>query len=325
MTSVRQFQTLMGGAFVLSAVTGCLPAPQADAPTPEPARTLVETGNVHSLYHEEGLDDAAWLELSRTEESGGPIGGYFTSPPNARRAFVLLLQGANPGGAEMRLPHTLSTHRSLGRAFVQAGFSTWTPYFPECGIPYGSKDLDDVLAAIDWLTEDGATSFNVDRLYVVGYSKGATLATLANLRRRATAYVSLNGLTQPDSLEKNWLVYGLTVTVYPANEGFCQMKSTLDAYGPPGSPAWDVLDAVSRIDQLVSPELFVHDIDDPVYPSAGTQAMQTRYQAGLAAGEQLVPLDFIFLPGFNHFAVRTDPAIHQQIVDYLLRFEPAEP
>ncbi len=320
-----RLQACIGGVLAASLAAGCLPAPQADTPAPEPARTLVETGNRHALYQEDGVEDARWLEISRSEENGGPIGGYFTSPQNARRALVLLLQGANPGWADMRLPHTLMTHLSLGWAFVQAGFPTWTPYIPECGIPYGREDLDAVLAAIDWLKGDGAAAFNTDRLYVVGYSKGATLATLANLQRPVTAYVSLNGLTQPDSLEGGWLVYALTVTVYPANEGFCQLKSTLDAYGPPGSPAWDVLDAVSRIGQLYSPELFVHALDDPVYPSEGTRAMQNRYRAGLAADEQLVPLEFIFLPGFNHFAVRTDPAIHQQVIDYLMRFEPAEP
>ncbi len=64
-------------------------------------------------------------------------------------------------------------------------------HFKDC------KDLQDMLAMIDWLNGPGKVDLNVNRLYVVGYSKGAILATLANLHRPATAYVSLNGLADP--------------------------------------------------------------------------------------------------------------------------------
>ena len=315
--------TFLASISISAMLAGCMQAPQADAPTPDPSRDVVETKAGATLYREAGVDDAMWLELDRPDDAGGPIGGYFTRPENPRDAVVLVLEGANPGGADVRLPHTLETHRSLSWAFVQAGYTTWTPYIPECGIPYGQQDLQDVLALIDWLSGPGKAELNANRLYVVGYSKGATLANLANLQRTATAYVALNGLAQPDAIEDNYILYEFAVTVYPANEGFCQMKTTLDTYGPPGSPAWDVLDVVGRIAELHGPELFVHDIDDPVYPSSSDQTMQARYEQGLAAGEALMPLQFIFLPGADHFAVRTDTATHQQILDYFEQFEPA--
>ena len=323
MVCVSRF--LVGMATVACALVGCVPAPQENTATPEPTRELIETKAGASVYRETGVEDAVWLEVDRSAESGGPVGGYLTEPENGRSAFVLLLQGANPGGMEKRLPHTLDTHRMLGGAFVEAGFTTWTPYIPECGIPYGQGDLQDTLAAMGWLDGGGAASYGAERVYVVGYSKGATLATLANLERSAAAYVSLNGLTQPNQLEENYAFYQTIVTTLQLNEGFCQMKSTLDAYGPPGSEAWNVLDAVSKIGQLHSPELFVHDLGDYVYSEDNTIAMQQRYEAGVAAGESIVPLEFLLLENVNHFDARTNPDIHQHVVDYLMQFEPTFP
>lgn len=315
------FHAAAAAGFLLATMTGCIPAPQENVPTPEPARELVETKTGAAFYHEAGVDDALWLEVDRSAEAGGPIGGYFTRPDGARDSIVLLMKGANPGGPEMRLPHTLSTHRSLGWAFVQAGFATWTPFTLECGIPYGQEDLGDTLAMIDWLNGPGKADLNVNRLYVVGYSKGATLATLANLHRPATAYVALNGLADPSAIAQSYLLYQLATTLFPINEGFCQMQSTLTTYGPPGSPGWAAIDAVSRIASLHSPQLFIHVLGDPVYPAQSTRSMRDRYEAGLAAGENLAPLEFIFLDSSNHFQVRTDPFVHQQIIDYLMRFE----
>jgi alpha/beta superfamily hydrolase len=314
----------VGLAAGLAAGTGCSPGmPVPGDPPAPPPRELLEQKPGAALYREDGVEDALWLEMDRPAASGGPIGGYYTQPQAGREAMVLVLEGANPGGPETRLPHTLTTHRSLGSAFVEAGFTTWTPMIRECGTPYGQDDLVDALAIVDWLEGGGAVALGAERLYVVGYSKGAMLATLLNERRTATAYISLNGLTRPNQLEDNEVLYRIMVSVLPYTEGLCQIQSTLAGYGPPGSPGWDVLDAVSRIGDLHSPELFVHDLGDFVYTSDNTQAMQERYEAGLAAGEPLVQLDFLYLEGSDHFAVRTDPAIHQQIIDYLNRFEPA--
>jgi len=313
---------LMAG---FAAGTGCAPdMPVPGDPPAPPPREMVEQKPGAALYREDGVEDALWLEMDRLAASGGPIGGYFTQPQGGRNAMVVVLEGANSGGPENRLPHTLATHRSLGWSFVAAGFAAWTPLVRECGTPYGQDDLTDALAIVDWLEGGGAAALGAERVYVVGYSKGATLATLLNLRRAVTAYVSLNGLTQPNQLEDNEMLYGIMVRILPYNEVLCQIQSTLAGYGPPGSPGWDVLDAVSRIGDLHSPELFVHDLGDLVYTSSNTRAMQDRYEAGLAAGESLVPLEFLYLEGADHYAARTDPAVHQQIIDYLNRFEPAD-
>jgi len=309
----------------LLTAAGCAPVlPTDSTDTLNPERELIETQTGSALYSEAGVDDAQWLEMDRPADAGGPIGGYFTAPASARNAFVLVLQGANPAGADNRLAHTLTTHRTLSASFANAGFIVWTPIIRECGTAYGQDDLVDVLDIIDWLLDGGAAELAADRIYVVGYSKGATLATLANLQRTLTAYVSLNGLPQPDQLERDWLFYQILTSVWTANEGFCQLKSTLDTYGSPGAPGWDTLDAVSRVTQLTTPELFVHTTADPVYEVENTKTMNAHYQAALDAGETVVPLDFLYIPGGDHFVVRTDPAIHQQVIDYLNRFEPAD-
>jgi dienelactone hydrolase len=303
---------------------GCIPAlpDNIDDAAFPPSRTvfLERDGAVFSM--EDGSESAIWLEIDRPDGSGR-VGGYLSLSDGDRRSLVLFLPGASTYDASGGLQAAHDFHTIFGQPFQEAGYSIWTLLTRECGTAYGQDDLTDVLAAVDWLGDKGKAALGADRVYMVGYSKGATLAILVNQQRDLTALVSLAGLTQPDQLESGWLLYSLVADLYPSNVGICQLGTTLETYGRPGDPGWDALDSVSRIGEFRRPMLFIHGTVDQIYYTYNTTAMQDRYDAGLAAGQTLADLEFWFVEGADHFAMRDDPVIRQKTLEYFAEFEPA--
>ncbi|MCZ6766274.1 MAG: alpha/beta fold hydrolase [bacterium] len=285
-----------------------------------PLRTITEEKLGARFSVEEGLEDAIWLEIERVDEPGY-VGGYLSTNDH-RGALIILLAGAStfsPGGPE---ENARDFHLELGTVMRERDYRTWSLALRECGTAYGQGDLRDAEEALDWLERNGKTLLGVQRVYVIGYSSGATVATLLNRTRDVDALVSIAGLTEPDQLEANWALYSLLRSLFPLNEGLCQPGSTLDFYGSPGSPLWDELDTVNRVEELRNPELLVHGTQDVIFFVENTIHLQERFEERVAAGAHLAPLEFMILPGANHFGppFRTD--VHDRIFQFLGSFEP---
>jgi alpha/beta superfamily hydrolase len=200
---------------------------------------------------------------------------------------------------------------------------TWSLAMRECGTAYGQGDLVDAAEAIDWLNRSGKTILGVNRIYVAGYSRGASVATLLNRERRVTAVVSIGGLAEPNQLEQNWFLYRLAGSLYPRNTGLCQLFSTLDFYGPPGAAAWEALDTVANVSELISPMLLIHGTNDQIYSVDNTRDLQAAYEAALAGGAMLPEVQFRYVDGADHFTVTDLPEVTDWILDFLNQFEPA--
>ncbi len=268
------------------------------------------------------FDDAVWLEIDRTGTEG-TIGGFLSTNENSRAALILMLSGAStltfggPRGVAIK------NHAQYSGEYRDAGFLTWVLMLPECGVPYGGQGVDDVVEVIDWLEGGGKDVLGVERIYVLGYSTGGTIANLVNLRRSVTASVSVSGLTQPDQFREDRRLFEFVAGLFPNNEGMCQLQATLDAYGAADSPGWDALDVVSRVDELQNPMLVIHGTEDFVYSLDNARNLEAAYIERAASVDDLVPLEFLYVEGSGHFLQDENLELRPIIVEYFERFEPS--
>jgi pimeloyl-ACP methyl ester carboxylesterase len=303
-------------------LAGCtLLLPQNVDENPSPTRAVLKEAADAALFMEDGFTDGYWLEVERGSEPGR-LGGYLSQPASPREALVLVLGGASSFEPRGALDCTRYTHTYFLPRFEERQFRIWTLVRRECGTPYGGDDVRDVIQALDWLEREGKSWLGVERVYLYGYSTGATQATLASRQRQVTAVVSLAGLTRPNQFEDLNGFYWFLAGMFPNNTGICQLRDTLAAYGPPGAAAWDALNTVDHLDELRSPMLLAQGSEDPIYFNANLLELRARYQADLAAGASLAPLEFIYLSGVNHYELPEHPEVVRRTMEFLERFEP---
>jgi pimeloyl-ACP methyl ester carboxylesterase len=288
-----------------------------------PASSVVyqEDGRARFAF-EEGLEDGVWLEVDRVGEPGA-VGGYLSQNANERGALIILLHGASTYDPEGTYGKARDFHREYAPDLWPFGYLTWSLAVRECGAAYGQGDLADVLEAIDWLDAEGKALLGVERVFVIGYSTGATVSTLVARHRQVDGVASMGGLAEPDQLEELWSLYDLLRRLFPQNVAMCQLGSTLDYYGPPGSPTWEALDTVARVDGLKSPALLVHAELDQVFFVDNTIHLQEQYEARLREGALLPEVEFFYVPGASHFDPPSSEEVLMRILDFFARIEAA--
>ncbi len=288
------------------------------------SRIFLEEKAGARFYAEEGLADARWVEIER-EDGSGVINGYLSTTSDHRGAMIVMLDGAtiwssenSEGGARYWHEHDAAVYRSYK-------FVTFSLALPECGTAYGGQDLADLIEAVDWLDEQGRSLLNVERIYMLGYSKGATLAALLNRSRQVTALVGMGGMYEPDQIHDYFGIYTVLSSLAPANEGFCHFAGTLDYYSSAESGGWDSLDTVGHLEEFHSPMLFIHGTSDLVWGVDNARHLQERYLLLRAAGVELPALEFMYLQNGSHADARNSPASRNRILLFLEQFEPALP
>ena len=290
-----------------------------ELPAGETIPPLIAAGR---FVDDDAFDDAVWLEIDRTSTEG-TIGGFLSTNENSRAALILMLSGASTLTDDGPRGVAIKNHAQYSGEYRDAGFLTWVLMLPECGVPYGGQGVDDVVEVIDWLEGGGKDVLGVERIYVLGYSTGGTIANLVNLRRSVTASVSMSGLTQPNQFLENRPVFEFVAGLFPNNVGMCQLQATLDAYGPADSPRWNALDVVSRVDELRNPMLVIHGTADFVYSLDNARNLEAAYIERAAAGADLAPLEFLYVEGSNHFLQDENIELRPIIIEYFERFEPS--
>lgn len=305
--------TLGTALLACHACTAILPE-NVDAPQ-EVTRTLVREVDGARFAAEEGVRDGTWLEVPRRGEPGH-VGGYLSQAAGGGEALLVVLPGASTYYPGAMVAKARDYHGNYSAMLRRTGLRTWTLAVRECGTPYGREDLADVLTALDWLADGGAHILEVERVCLLGYSSGATLAVLANERRTVQAVVAIDGLTEPRQFEQYWGLYRVIADLFPRNTGLCQLGATLDAYGAPGAPAWDRLDAVRHVADLRSPMLVLHGERDFVFLVDNARALEAAYHWVVSQGARLPEVEFTYLPTGDHF----NPIERGDVLDRVLMF-----
>jgi fermentation-respiration switch protein FrsA (DUF1100 family) len=284
---------------------------------PPPQRTVLDEAGGAVFSSEPGLEDAVWVEIPGN--SGRTVGGYLSLENADSGDIVIVLHGASTFSTDGAVDGARGFHEGFGLAYRQAGYRTLSLDFQECGTAYGQGDTADVVQAIDWLNGPGKAVLGTTGIYLVGYSVGATAAIVANRQRQVTAVASISGITEPQSLQGAWFLYYLAGSLYPNNEGLCQVGSTLAVYGLPGWPGWDTLNTVARVNELQSPMLVIQGTSDQLFPVSNAQNLEAAYQQALSEGLTLSPVEFLYIPDADHFAV-VGPEVADAILAFFGRF-----
>ena len=300
--------------FILSDIT---PAVNCE-PLPDPERTPVAQSETALLATESGVGDLQWLQIDRPSQAG-TVGGYYAAGNNSRGSLIILLTGASTLEPAGRRTAALKLYNGYGFRFQREGFSVWSLVLSE-DTPYGAEEVTEVVDVIDWLDGEGREFLGVERVYIVGYSAGATTTNLVNLQRDVTAVVSLGGLTRGDQYQANAVIYRMITDLFPCNTGMGQLRQTIDAYGGLDQ---DPMDVVSRVAEIRNPTLFVHTLDDIVHDVSNPQALERAYREELATGNQALPvLTFRYYPRGGHLSHVRDPDLYPPVIEYLNTFEP---
>jgi pimeloyl-ACP methyl ester carboxylesterase len=321
MGGARLHTILRCGIGVAGLLCGCgdlqyyIPATNCDAPQWPPVE-LTERSGIAAVGTVPGVSDAQWLQIER-QRGPGLIGGYVAPEASPRGSLVLLLGGAGTLHKNARVEAVLSHYRDYGIRFRHAGFRVWAPVLSEAD-PYGTTEVDDVVEILEWLDGPGRVLLGIDRVFVVGYSTGATTAGFANLRAPAAAVVALAPLTEPNQLIRLADLYGYIADLFPCNTGLQQFRHTLDYYGAVG---WGSFDVVTRVGEMRNPALFVTAEDDIVYGPVNVRDLEQAYRAALASGTSMPELTFEYLTGGGHFVYITGEDSFALVRRYLERFE----
>ncbi len=266
-------------------------------------------------------DDVYWLDVERQSDDGGTVGGFISPRHEHDGGLVMFLDGASTFAEGGELEAARLNYHLFSDDICGAGFMMWVPVLPEEDTPFGGEDLNHALELIDWLDAGGKEFLRVERIYVVGYSAGGTIANLINLRRDVTAIVSLASLTHSDQLDEMTPIYRAFESLFPDNTGARYIDATIRSLEPPDSEKRQQMDVVAQVEHLRNPTLFVHGMDDIIFFAENTLALEARYWELLAEGVQMPELDFLYMPGEDHFQIGADPYVRAQVVDYLLQFE----
>lgn len=327
MRGVRHCPNLL----VLLAATACIPQlPENLGRQPDLDRWLLGEADGLRVFGEGGLNDGAWVEVV-APGAEVPIGGYLSGPDrdvgmdgwlaSGPPGLVLILPGASTYYDDGAVAKARDYHHDFAAELRASGFRTWTLVIRECGTPYGEGDLADTLAVIDWLDSGGRRVLGVDRVHLVGYSAGATVAYRVQLRRRLDSIVAIDGLAGTKLFDAWWPLGTLVVALYPQNTGICQFASTRDAYGRPPSEAWAAFDTAARVESMRNPMLVIHGMLDIIFPVGDALRLRDAYDAAVAAGRAVVPIEFLFIPGGGHIDASSRPDVRRGTGDYLKRIE----
>lgn len=305
--------------FAIGSGIGCVPPilpENVDTPNYHP-RLPAEQIEGAQYFDELFLEDGRWLEINRPD--GGKVGGYLSTAESSDRSLVLIFPGASTFQVSGAVDQAFGAHRDEGADFRAAGFRTLAIARRECGSAFGGDELQDALAVVDWLNASGKAELRVDRVYAYGYSTGGTLVTLLNRQRSTTAVAALSGLSSPQQLFDFRDLYTWIAAIFPKNTGLCQLGSTFAAYGDNGSAGWQALDTVDQIEELNSPELFVHGGEDIIFLPENFLQLERRYEELVAKNVAVVPLEFVYLPDATHFSPPDDPSVREMVIDFFRR------
>lgn len=204
-----------------------------------------------------------------------------------------------------------------GSVFAGQGYTVVAHAYDEADSAYGQFDLEDTLAAIDWLDGPGAAELGVDRVYLQGTSRGGIIAYLAAYR---CAPEKLAGVVA-DRGVSNFLLLG------PDYEAYLQgrfgstiqraVQLTLEWIGvlPTEDPQpWMELSAAYNIDRIRVPLLVLHGDRDFLVPI--DQAVDFRERV-LQAGRP--DIEFYLAEGRGHLSLGFGPDYREIIRDFLER------
>jgi len=283
-------------------------------------REFLESVGAGKLYAEAGRDDRWWVEVPSPTPDGA-VWSYLSVAPPPRKALVVLLDGAatlNPDGREGQ---ALYAFEHMGSWFCAQGYAVLVPALAECGSPYGYDDVTDANAVLDWAETAGRARLGGERVYVVGYSVGATTALRLAETRVLDGVACISPLTSPRQLLTDRAYYELLNAVFPSNEGFCQLAESVRAVANPSGAARAALDSVANVVALASPTLILHGTADQVFRFENAWRLQRAYRAAVAENPTLPLMEFRFFPRRDHFALADDPGTVVRIAEFFERIE----
>jgi pimeloyl-ACP methyl ester carboxylesterase len=323
MSQLRNRNRFLALFAVLPAFLGCFVDGFRIAPftLPPPERVVAQVNDEFVLFTEEGLSDAFWLEITRTQDSS-VVGGYLSTNEPVRNAIVLLVPGTSFASAEGSTGVARDLHYDIGPALQDEGYITWSLAYQQCGAPYGEDDLRDILQAIDWLDAEGKQVLGVDRIHLVGYSLGGGLVGIANRSRDVDSIVSLAGVVSPNQFSYLHLIFPFVRILFPDNEGICQLIHSIEVYGGLGSVEWFRFDVLTNLNDMRGPMLFVSGEDDEIVSPSITRQLETSYLAGrlLGIGSEWPEIEFEYIPNVGHTEITRSREAAERILDYLAEF-----
>lgn len=200
-------------------------------------------------------------------------------------SFTDVVLGLHSGGKNIQESRALAKdyykNPQGGQAFLNAGFALLSLQYTEFDgseiLTRGEKELEDILAAVDFMLSDGLSDNNVrfERVFVAGHSRGAGNALLAGIERKVDGVIASAGTL-------DWIAMQAAI-----EDGSIEMTideldffkfSTEDWGSSAETPSpWTENSPALRVSEFQSPFLVIAGTNDTRVPVASAYQMQTRY------------------------------------------------
>ena len=216
-------------------------------------------------------------------DSNRTIRAYLTKPEGSQMDLVIILHGGTidpPSSFNATLRY--ATKQDGGRIFLEQGMAVlsvdYTEFESNGSIsPRGFKELEDVVATIDWLKTDPfeKNQFKINRIFTFGHSRGGGLALLAGIERQIDGAISAAG-------PLDWIATYEAIldgTLNPNVNEIGNFQHSVALWGLPGSTPdyWTKFSPGLRVDEFKSPFLIISGRDDEVILPRTVYNMRTAY------------------------------------------------
>ena len=262
---------------------------------------------------------------------GVKLSGLYSASSGERAAGIVLAHGF----AGAQYPKLRDALADLGYAVLDFNFRSYGKSGGERGRVVPAEQVDDISAAIDWLSE--RLEVDPERIGVVGSSLGGSVAIIATARDpRIKVCVAGCPLANGDAvLRKQYPTSEAMESFFKKVEDARRSGTLIGRYEivhipeklrgvlPPGTPmeftaetvyGFRDMDPVDAAKHLGNRPLFlIHAVDDDVVP-----VEESRILAKIAGGN----CELVELPEGNHFIFGMEPCI-AQITGWLQRKLPA--
>ena len=261
------------GLVFLALATSCQKE-ESTIPTPEVLFSKNLTDYSGALVNET-------LSIVVNEERS--IVAYLSKPAGTSMDIVLGMHGGTESLSESKdATFDFATQDNGGLIFLPEGKAflaiEYTEFESDGSIATrGFKELEDVLAAVDYLQSNpfAGQNFNIEDLYTFGSSRGGGLALLAGIERPIAAAISAEGpldwIATFDSIRSGYLP---GTDVQKMN-----FAKSVRAWGNPhvDNTLWVKYSPGLRVESFQSPFLVISGEADPIIMISTAEAMQQVY------------------------------------------------
>lgn len=249
------------------------------------------------------------------------VKGYLSKPAGTDLDMVLVLHGGtlnyqssiNATLNQATKPDGGQQFLANGRAILSLAYTEYADAADTIGVTKGIMEMEEVLAAVDFLQSDPFVSnnFTINNLYAFGHSRGGANALLAGIERELNAVISAEGPLNWKAIKDSTISGFLT----PTPKQLFNFVAGTAAWNADTS-LWTTYSPALRLEEFQTPFLVLAgELDEATFQDMAVQMQNNYNNCG-----SCIDGGTFNLHSFGHTDWSLEPGILDSIQDFINRY-----